>query len=544
MANRDPTRQPIGPGGKPKSRSEPKSCGHKPERDAFEVLLDGLNVGIANLLPSGIILYCNPRFSEILHIPCRREVIGGDLKFHLSPASWPALTEGLQHATHDPVEGELRLDVDGRTHFVSLSLTPMRVFNGTTIRVVAAEKTELVETSKALDQSQAELQSLSAKILQLRDNERRRIARDLHDVTGQELAVVLMALGSISHHFHENPTIRDRLKESVDILRKVENEIRTLSYLLHPPLLDESGLTAALQWYVQGLEKRTGLHVHTELNPQLPRLTRDREIALFRVVQESLTNVIRHAEATTVWIRSAIHSSDLEVFVEDNGKGINPQKVSFAQHGHGGGVGIAGMDQRLRQLGGKLRVTPTGHGTVVSASAPFGDLATEEPTIEDQQQSYFPREPNRSGPHRSPEIKRILIADDHEVTRRGIRALLAEEKNFEVCGEASNGSEAIAKAFDLRPDLIILDLIMPRTGGLTVANRLRDSGLSTRILVFTTHSFPGIEKTLQAAGCHGYVLKQDASQELVCAAKEVLRGTSYFHANSNFGTNTESESPA
>lgn len=129
-----------------------------------------------------------------------------------------------------------------------------------TIRIVAEEKTELVETSKALNESQPELQSLSARILQLRDNERRRIARDLHDVTGQELAVVLMTLGSIINRFEGHSAAHDRVKESMDILHKVESEIRILSYLLHPPLLDESGLTAALQWYVQGLEKRTGLH--------------------------------------------------------------------------------------------------------------------------------------------------------------------------------------------------------------------------------------------------------------------------------------------
>ncbi|MGB9421608.1 MAG: ATP-binding protein [Candidatus Acidiferrum sp.] len=399
----------------PAKRSESRrarfhSSQDHPSLGVLHALLDGLNVGIANLSLSGSVLYCNARFREILCIPRRTDIIGTELKFHLSPASWPAVAEGLKQAVRVSVEGELRLDVEGRTHFVSLCLTPMQVAGSTTIRAVAAEKTELVETSKALNESQAELQSLSAKILQLRDNERRRIARDLHDVTGQELAVVLMSLGSVSHRFEGSPGIRDRLKESVEILRKIESDIRTLSYLLHPPLLDESGLTAALQWYVQGLEKRTGLHVHSELEPKLPRLTRDREIALFRVVQESLTNVIRHAEADTVWIRSATNSTDLEVLVEGNGKGINPQKISFAQKGYTGGVGIAGMDQRLRQLGGKLRVTPTGHGTIVSACAPIGEVMTEEATVEIDEESHVPAETGKSS-----EVKRILIADDHEV---------------------------------------------------------------------------------------------------------------------------------
>ena len=520
-----------------KGSGQHSANGNRDDPRVFEALLDGLSVGIANLLPSGVVLYCNSRFRETLGIPPTATVVGTELKFHISPASWPALAQGLTDAVRAPVEGELRVQVEDRTHFVSLSLAPMTVSHATTIRAVAAEKTALVETSKALNESQAELQSLSAKILQLRDNERRRIARDLHDVTGQELAVVLMALGSISHEFANNRAVNDRVKESIDILRKIENEIRTLSYLLHPPLLDESGLTAALQWYVQGLEKRIGLHVHTELDAPLPRLTRDREIALFRVVQESLTNIIRHADATSVWIRSSITPSNLELFIEDNGKGISPQKVHFAEKGFGSGVGIAGMNQRLRQLGGSLRVSSTGHGTMVCACAPIGEVPSEEASVEIRQRSDRPAARAKlSG------IKRILIADDHEVTRHGIRALLAEEKDFEICGEAANGLDAIAQTVALQPDLIILDLIMPHAGGLTVANRLRQGGVSTKVLVFTTHSFPGIEKTLQAAGCDGYVLKQDASQELVCAAREVLRGGSYFQKHSSGATESPKNS--
>jgi two-component system NarL family sensor kinase len=523
-----------GPDKRSKRRGPEEHSRHLEAAGVFEKLLDGLNVGIANVLPSGKVLYCNDRFRKVLFIPSQIELAGHDLRYTLTPESWPEVMEALRESTQRPVEGELRIEAEGRTHFVSLSLTPLPTSNPKTIRIVATEKTELVETSKALDQSQAELQSLSAKILQLRDNERRRIARDLHDVTGQELAVVLMTLGSVSTHLNGDANVRERLKEATDILRKVENEIRTLSYLLHPPLLDESGLSAALQWYVQGLEKRAGLHVHAEFNFKLPRLTRDREIALFRVIQESLTNVIRHAEATEVWVRAIVREQGLELTVEDNGRGISPEQISLAGRGLSEGVGIAGMDQRLRQLGGRLRVTPTGHGTRVTASAPIGEGNEEETASKVEAKRAAPAKAVSSSNR-----KRILIADDHEVTRRGICALLAEEKDFEICGEASNGLDAVTKAFGLQPDLIILDLIMPKAGGLNVANQLRRGGLKSGILVFTTHSFPGIEKTLQAAGCDGYVLKQDASEELVQAAREVLRGASYFHKSAGKNVDVE-----
>lgn len=505
-----------------------KNASRRPSEGSkvFQALLDSLNVGIANVLPSGVVLYCNPRFSEILGVSSTKLLLGTELRSHIAAGSWSSLQQALTRGSEHPIEGQLKLQGPDRTHFVSLFLAPLRIADVTTIRIVADEKTELVETSKALNESQAERYSLSARILQLRDNERRRIARDLHDVTGQELAVVLMTLGSIVNRLDGNAAVHGRIRESIDILHKVENEIRTLSYLLHPPLLDESGLTAALQWYVQSLEKRTGLHVNVQLDV-VPRLTRDREIALFRVVQESLTNVIRHADATNVWVRCAVNGGNLEIYVEDNGRGISPQKLSHARKGYTGGVGIAGMDQRLRQLGGCLRVSPTGHGTVVCASAPITVSPAQE-TLEVPQstaQTPFP-----TATPASP-VKRILIVDDHEVTRRGIRALLAEEKDLEICGEASNGSDAIARAFHLHPDLIILDLIMPEVGGISVATHLRHAGLDSKILVFSTHSFPGIDKTLQAAGCEGYVFKQDASQELVRAVREVLQGATYFHKN-------------
>ena len=521
MAKASPARQ---------SPEPEKSTSRRPGEgsEVYQALLDSLNVGIANVLPSGVILYCNPRFCEIVGISLARPVIGSELRYHMAAGSWPSLQEALTDGSKHPVEGELKLQGPDRTHFVSFFLAPLRFADVTTIRIVADEKTELVETSKALNESPAELHSLSARILQLRDNERRRIARDLHDVTGQELAVVLMTLGSIINRLDGNSAVHVRVKESIEILHKVENEIRTLSYLLHPPLLDESGLTAALQWYLQGLEKRTGLHLHVQLDV-LPRLTRDREIALFRVVQESLTNVLRHADATNVWIRSAVNGENLEIYVEDNGRGISPQKLSHARKGYTGGVGIAGMDQRLRQLGGRLRVSSTGHGTVVCASAPITGTPVEK-SVNVPQSAL--QSPSQTTPERSP-VKRILIVDDHEVTRRGIRALLAEEKDLEICGEASNGSDAIARAFDLHPDLIILDLIMPQVGGLSVATHLRHAGLDSKILVFSTHSFPGIEKTLQAAGCEGYVFKYDASEELVRAVREVLQGARYFQKNAS-----------
>lgn len=489
----------------------------------LELLLDGLQVGIANVQPAGAILYCNDRFREILRISPTAKLARTELKRYVSPATWTALTDALAKAMSSTVEGELRIESPGQARIVSIALSPIRLNGATSIRLVATEKTELVEASRALACSQAEIHSLSAKVLRLRDDERRRIARDLHDVTGQEVAFALMTLGSVSNRTGNVQSIRRQLHECSEILRKVESEIRTLSYVLHPPLLDDLGLVAALEWYVQGLEKRLGLRVHLEIRDELPRLARDAEIALFRVVQESLTNVIRHANASNTWIRAEITATRLNLVIEDDGCGVHPDKLSSANRG----VGIAGMDQRLRQFGGRLEVTSEGTGTVVCASIPLdggdanGDIRTSRAESQDPVNTS-------ASLHRDQSAKRILIADDHAVTRRGIRALLEEESDLQVCGEASNGIDALSEVDRLRPDLLILDLSMPRAGGLAVAHRLQNTGSNTKILIFTTHSYPGLERAIQEVGGNGYVLKQNASEELISAVREILGGATHF----------------
>ena len=489
----------------------------------LELLLDGLKVGVANVLPCGAILYCNDRFREILHVPAMAKLARIKLQRYVTPQAWSALSGWLAKAMSSSVDGELCLEFAGRSQFVSVALSPILLNGATSIRMVATEKTEPVEANRALDRSRAELYSLSAKVLRLRDDERRRIARDLHDVTGQEVAFVLMTLGSVSGRTGGVDSIRRQLQECSEILRKVESEIRTLSYVLHPPLLDDLGLLAALEWYVQGLEKRLDLRVHLEIHHEIPRVARDAEIALFRVVQESLTNVIRHARASNAWIRAEITPTRLHLVIEDDGCGIHADQLSSANRG----VGIAGMDQRLRQFGGRLEVSSEGSGTVVCASIPLGGASVNDTVrVTDHESQPLVGDSGSDGKNQS--AKRILIADDHAVTRRGIRALLEEETDLHVCGEAANGLDAVSEVDRLHPDLIILDLSMPGAGGLAVAHRLQITGSNTRVLIFTTHAYPGLERAIQDVGGNGYVLKQNASEELICAVREILGGATHF----------------
>lgn len=520
-----------------KSLSDKKLAGSpapagSPDCDARVLweLLDGLHVGVANVAPSGHILYANAQFLATLGIPAYPDPAKTHLRDFIASDSWDQMYSALSRAACAPVDGEVQVDTPGeKPRTIRLTLGPVSGERGATIRIVATEVTELVETNKALRETEASLRSLSARILQLQDQERRRIARDLHNVTGQELAVIVMTLKRLSDSLGRPEfDARKAILDAVELARKVNEEIRTLSYLLHPPLLDEFGLGSALKWYVEGFNKRSGIEVTLEIPDRLQRFPSDKETALFRVVQEGLTNVMRHSGSRKALIRVAVADHSVKVSVQDEGTGIDSRTLSKLNSGAKAlGVGIPGLRERLRQLGGALEIVSQSHGTriVATLSVEDHDASVDERALE------VPRSELSEPPGETPAPaarKRILVVDDHELMRRGIRALLDGQPDLEICGEAKNGLEALEKTGELNPDVIIMDLSMPGAGGLSATNKIRHSGASAKILVFTNQSAPGIERMVQAAGCQGLVLKTFAGRDLLKGIRTLLAGQEFY----------------
>ncbi|HEY6442420.1 MAG TPA: response regulator [Candidatus Acidoferrales bacterium] len=491
-------------------------------------LLEDLDTGVANLSREGLILYANRRFAGILGVRGFATATGSSIQRYISAASWDSLNSALAAAVEAPIHGEMRINASGETRVVRLSLGPIFAKDGTTtIRAVASEVTELVKTSQELRDSKASLYSLSARLLQSQDEERRRIARDLHDITGQELAVLGMSLELAARNLESPKKAREALTESVALAHKIEDEIRTLSYLLHPPLLDELGLGSALSWYAEGFQKRTKIRVDTQIAPNLPRLSPGDETTFFRVVQESLANVLRHSGSPTARISLSMDAGVARLSVEDQGKGISREILTPGRDTTGLGVGIAGMRERLLQIGGTLEINSTGSGTTVVATLP---LAKQEGHSEPGQASrHLDEAQARPAALPIPVRKRILIADDHEVTRHGVVSLLAGELDIEVCGEAQDGLEVVAKAKELKPDLVLLDLTMPRAGGLTAAYEIRKMDAPPKILIFTNHSYHTLEENIRSAHCDGYVLKSNASRDLIRGIRAVLDGDKFYN---------------
>ena len=226
------------------------------------------------------------------------------------------------------------------------------------------------ERTEELERAYQSLRVLSARMMQMQDEDRRRIARDLHDSAGQLLAALGMELASLNERAAAvAPQLAKDLRSSHELVQQLTREIRTASYLLHPPLLDDTGLSGALRWYVAGLSKRSGIDITLELDDGLGRLPRELEAAVFHIVQESLMNIHRHSGSKTAALRVARHRGRVLLEIEDQGSGIPDEQLRAIQ-AHGSGVGIAGMRERVRHFNGDIYISSASTGTRIVVTFP------------------------------------------------------------------------------------------------------------------------------------------------------------------------------
>jgi two-component system, sensor histidine kinase and response regulator len=259
------------------------------------------------------------------------------------------------------------LNKDGHEFPVAISLSPLETEQGLLVTSAIRDITERKEAEESL-------RDLSSRLLKSQDEERRRIARELHDSAGQLLAALSMNLTPLANK--SSAVGRDSIKvvkDSLGLIDELTREVRTISHLLHPPLLDEVGLSSALRLYMEGFAARSKIKVDLEVPDDFGRLSQELETAIFRIVQESVTNIHRHSGSPVARIHICRFGSDIRVEVEDKGKGIPPERRSEMESTGRIGVGIRGMRERIRQLGGTLQIKSGSNetGTVMVARLPI-----------------------------------------------------------------------------------------------------------------------------------------------------------------------------
>jgi signal transduction histidine kinase len=239
-----------------------------------------------------------------------------------------------------------------------------------------------VKQTEQLHEANNSLRELTARLLQIQDEERRRISRELHDSIGQMLVAQGLYLASVSAESEQlSATAAKALLDSTKLIAEMSKELRTIAYLLHPPLLDEAGLTSAIRCYADGFAERSKIKVKLELPPDLGRLTDECELAIFRIVQECLTNVHRHSGSPSATIRLACSSEGLTLEIKDEGRGMSQEKRTKAASGSLPGVGLRGMRERIVQLGGKVEINSNAYGTLIIARLPFASTPASRPMM-------------------------------------------------------------------------------------------------------------------------------------------------------------------
>jgi PAS domain S-box-containing protein len=351
----------------------------------FRLLVDSVqDYAIFLLDPEGHVLTWNAGAQSIKGY-AKEEILGKHFSIFYLPeakqSGWPARELSLAEKAGRFLDEGWRVKKDGRTFWASVTITALRQADGSlygfakvtrdlTSRREAEQRihelnkelrtrvAQLDQSQKAVELHTLELQKLSSQLLQSQDDERRRIARELHDDLAQQISALKMDLDAGGLIKFGNA--------AGDILASVRN----LSYLLHPPLLEETGLRAALHWFVEGLSKRSEIEMSLAMTPEsFPRLPLEIETAIFRVVQEALTNVYRHSQSSTTRVEVERLSDTIVLRIRDFGKGV-PFSSPLKRTEPTLGVGITGMRERVRQLGGELTVRRAEPGTLVEAHIP------------------------------------------------------------------------------------------------------------------------------------------------------------------------------
>jgi PAS domain S-box-containing protein len=355
--------------------------------ERFRLLVEGVeDYAIYSMDPQGVITSWNAGAHRIKGYTAQ-EIIGQNFSRFYTPEdvkqNLPAkVLQSARDTGHYVGEG-WRVRKDGSRFWSNVVVTALRDDTGniigfskitrdTTERKVLMDRIQ--QHAEDLEKAQQSLRRLSGQLLQVQDDERRRLARELHDGAGQILAALNMNLESLQEAIKDQipPSLNHRLGESIRLANQVIKETRTLSYLLHPPLLDEAGLRDALHWFVGGFIERSGIQTELEISPNFARLPRELEIAIFRIIQESLTNIHRHSGSAKASIRLASDGNQIFLTISDQGKGM-PSEATLEEPKKNRklGVGIAGMRERVLQLGGEFEVAAGNPGTIIKAVFPI-----------------------------------------------------------------------------------------------------------------------------------------------------------------------------
>ena len=376
----------------------------------------------------------------------------------------------------------------------------------------------VAERTEELTGSQMRLRALVAELNVTEQRERQRLAADLHDYLAQLLALNQIKLSQAKQQPLTPPSVMKLLDEMQMATGQALAYTRTLISQLAPPVLQEFGLPMALQWLTEQMQQQA-LTVSLQVKTKTLTLPEDHELLLFQSIRELLINCVKHAATPEATVTLEVDGDVLTIQVADRGAGFDC--LSFANrksHSPNSGFGLLSVRERMLALGGRFEMESSpGHGTMATLVLPLGEHAVVSSAMASHHVSMNDRQENHGAQVTENRISskiRVLVVDDHAMVRQGLCGLLKRYSDILVVGEAANGEEAVASADTLQPDVILMDVTMPKMDGIEATRLLKRGDPNVVVIGLSIHTAVQVEAAMIEAGASAFINKEAAVEEL------------------------------
>lgn len=417
--------------------------------------------------------------------------------------------------------GNVTYDADGtprRVVGVNVDITERKDAEAALQRWNETLEARVAERTAVAEQRAAQLRVLASELTTAEERERRRVAKILHDHLQQLLVAARMRLTIVRRRVHDDHVL-PMIQQTYDLLDQCLAESRSLTVELSPPILYEAGLSAGLEWLARQMAEKHRLHVEVDAQAEAEPRCEAKRAFLFQAARELLLNVVKHGQTDAARVElKPLDDDRLQLVVADQGQGFDTSQLDASREASGSGFGLFSIRERLAVLDGHLEVTSTpGQGTRVVIEASRGGPSAVAAEAKGPPLAVAPpSEEETRGPER-PERTRVVLADDHALVRQGLVGLLREHGEIEVVGEAADGQEAVAVALETRPDVVLMDITMPRLNGVEATRHITAALPQVRVIGLSMHDDADMGAAMRKAGAIGYLSKDVASDDLVSA---------------------------